>query len=168
MKKTEHQQLSLLVTSRTPVNVFVGLGSNLGDREGFLERARSFLGLRVGRIVRVSSIIQTAPWGGIPQPDYLNQVVWLQTKMKPEPLMRCLLSFELECGRVREQRWGARTLDLDMLYYGNFIIHNELLQVPHPRLHERSFVMESLLEIAPRWHHPVLKKRHLNLWVSGQ
>lgn len=153
-----------MLTPRTPINVFVGLGSNLGDREMYLSNARDFLGSRVGRLIRVSSIIQTEPWGGIPQPDYLNQVVWLQTRMKPEPLMRCLLAFEKRSGRVREQRWGARTLDMDMLYYGNFQINNTLLQVPHPRLHERAFVMESLLEIASNWRHPTLRRSHFELW----
>jgi 2-amino-4-hydroxy-6-hydroxymethyldihydropteridine diphosphokinase len=127
----------------------IGLGSNLGDSRsiltGAINRLRSHPQIE---IVTVSSWYKTAPIGP-PQPDYLNGCLMLQTSLAPLDLLDVLHSIEAEFGRVRREVWGARTLDLDLLLYDNLIIDLPTLQVPHPRMTERAFVLVPLSEIAP-------------------
>ncbi len=137
---------------------YVGLGANLGRREQTLRAALEALDGRNGvRVVRASSTIETDPVGGPPgQPPYLNAAAELRTTLAPEPLLRALQAVEDAFGRTREVRWGPRTLDLDLLLYGDRVIETPALTVPHPRMHERRFVLEPLCEIAPEAVHPVL------------
>jgi 2-amino-4-hydroxy-6-hydroxymethyldihydropteridine diphosphokinase len=127
----------------------IGLGSNLGDSRsiltGAVDRLRLYLQIEV---VAVSSWYKTAPIGP-PQPDYLNGCATLQTSLAPLDLLNVLHSIEAEFGRIRQEVWGARTLDLDLLLYDNLIIDLPTLQVPHPRMLERAFVLVPLSEIAP-------------------
>jgi 2-amino-4-hydroxy-6-hydroxymethyldihydropteridine diphosphokinase len=127
----------------------IGLGSNLGDSRsilnGAIDRLRSHSQIE---LIAVSSWHPTAPVGP-PQPDYLNGCATLQTSLKPLDLLNFLHSIELEFGRVRQEIWGARTLDLDLLLYDDLIIDLPTLQVPHPRMTERAFVLVPLREIAP-------------------
>jgi 2-amino-4-hydroxy-6-hydroxymethyldihydropteridine diphosphokinase len=127
----------------------IGLGSNLGDSRsiliGAIDRLRSHSQVEV---VAISSWYKTAPIGP-PQPDYLNGCVTLQTSLAPLDLLNFLHSIELEFGRVRQEIWGARTLDLDLLLYDDLIIDLPTLQVPHPRMLERAFVLVPLSEIVP-------------------
>lgn len=128
-----------------------------------MQSAATLIGERVGEIVRVSSLYETAPWGGIEQGAYLNQVVAVATDLAPEEVLRIILEIEHELGRVRYERWGARHLDIDLLYYGSEQMDTARLTVPHPRLHERRFTMIPLAEIAPEWVHPVIQKTNLSL-----
>lgn len=137
---------------------FIGCGSNLGEREVQLRRAQEWVNAEVGKVVSTSRLYQTSPWGNIDQPDYLNQVWQITTVLDPFRLMQYLLELEQRANRKRIQRWGARTLDLDLLFYEDYIIRTEVLQLPHPRLHERNFVLIPMEEIAADWMHPVLKK----------
>jgi 2-amino-4-hydroxy-6-hydroxymethyldihydropteridine diphosphokinase len=145
-----------------PVISFIALGSNLGDRQEYLNHALAFLRVTAGIIVRkVSSYHETEPVGGPPgQPRYLNAAAELETDLSPEDLLLHLLDIESKLGRVRGERFGPRTIDLDLLLYGEGVydVHTaELdLTVPHPRMHERGFVLEPLAEIAPLAVHPVL------------
>ncbi len=127
----------------------IGLGSNLGDSRsiltGAIDRLRSHLQIEV---IAVSSWYVTTPIGP-PQPDYLNGCATLQTSLEPLELLNVLHSIESEFGRVRPEVWGARTLDLDLLLYDDLIIDLPTLQVPHPRMLERAFVLVPLSEIAP-------------------
>ena len=127
----------------------IGLGSNLGDSRsilaGAIDRLRSSAQIE---LIDVSSWYRTAPIGP-PQPDYLNGCATLQTSLEPLELLNVLHSIEAEFGRVRQEVWGARTLDLDLLLYGDLIIDLPTLQVPHPRMTERAFVLVPLAEIAP-------------------
>jgi 2-amino-4-hydroxy-6-hydroxymethyldihydropteridine diphosphokinase len=124
---------------------YVGLGANLGDREGSIRRAAELIGAR-----RLSSIIETEPWGMVDQPDFLNAVAELETDAGPGPLLDRLLDVERELGRVRDgTRWGPRLIDLDLLVYGAVTSESEGLTLPHPRLHERLFVLIPLAELAP-------------------
>ncbi len=137
---------------------YVGLGSNLGDRRGLLERAlqalREHPGIAVGR---VSSFRETDPVGGPPgQGPYVNAVAELHTDLPPLDLLRLLLDVENRLGRVRTERWGPRTIDLDLLLYADVVCATAELTLPHPRLHERRFVLEPLAEIAPLVVHPLL------------
>jgi 2-amino-4-hydroxy-6-hydroxymethyldihydropteridine diphosphokinase len=126
------------------VIAYVGLGSNLGDRRATLESALARLRPR-----RASAIVETDPWGRADQPAFLNAVAELETEQAPEELLGSLLALVREHGRVRRERWGPRTLDLDLLLYGDRIVRTPALEIPHPRLAERRFVLEGLAELCP-------------------
>ncbi len=124
---------------------YVGLGANLGDREASIRRAAELIGAR-----RLSTIIETEPWGITDQPDFLNAVAEVETDAGARVLLDRLLEVERELGRVRDgKRWGPRTIDLDLLLYGSEKSDLPALQLPHPRLHERLFVLVPLAELAP-------------------
>jgi len=129
---------------------YIALGSNVGDRHAYLARARAALStLSRTLIVGESSIEETAPLGPIAQGPYLNQMVAVETALSPHELLAELQAIEAREGRVRAERWGPRTLDLDLLLYGGETIDEPGLEVPHPRLAERAFVLEPLLELDP-------------------
>ena len=132
----------------------IGLGSNLGDSRsilnGAIDRLKSYPQID---LIAVSSWYLTAPIGP-PQPDYLNGCATIGTSLEPLELLNILHSIESEFGRVRTEVWGARTLDLDLLLYDNLIIDLPTLQIPHPRMIERAFVLVPLAEIAPNWVEP--------------
>ena len=133
---------------------YIGLGSNLGDRAANLAEARRQLA-EAGRIVAVSSIYETEPWGvGPGQPDYLNQVVAMATPLPPSDLLKELLRIERKMGRVRSAPGDARVIDLDLLLYGDEVIDEPGLTLPHPRMCDRAFVLTPLAEIAPDTVHP--------------
>ena len=151
---------SLALVSPKPISVlttiYLLLGSNLGDCVAIMQTAVVRIGERVGEVTRASALYETAPWGGIEQPVFLNQVLEVSTALAPEEVLRIALELEHEAGRVRYQRWGARHLDVDILYFGQKIMDTPRLTVPHPRLHERRFTLVPLTEIAPNFVHPVL------------
>ena len=129
---------------------YVGLGSNLGDRAGNLRMALSELAqMPTISITRVSSLYETAPVGVTTQPEFINAVAALETSLTPAALLAAFLHLENKMGRVRTFRWGPRVIDLDLLLYGREQIALPELIVPHPRLHERAFVLAPLAEIAP-------------------
>ena len=138
------------------VTVHLGLGSNLGDREAHLERGLAALAVRGVRTTALSSIYETEPVGGPAQGPYLNLVAAAETALSPEALMRAALEAEAEAGRVRGARNAPRTLDVDILFYGDLVLRTGALTVPHPRLHERRFVLVPLAELAPQLRHPGL------------
>lgn len=127
--------------------IYLGLGSNLGDRLANLSRAVEELAGRGVRVVRSSRVYETDPVGGPPQPQYLNAVVEVATDLEPEELLRVCLEVESELGRTRGERWGPRTIDIDLLAYGDREIAEPDLTLPHPRMHEREFVLVPLLEL---------------------
>jgi 2-amino-4-hydroxy-6-hydroxymethyldihydropteridine diphosphokinase len=130
-----------------PARAYLGLGSNLGDRLENLRRASALLGARDGvRLIRSSRIYETDPVGP-PQPDYLNVVVEAETTLPPRGLLDACLAVEGEMGRVRGERWGPRAIDIDVLTYGGEHLDEPGLVVPHPRMHERAFVLAPLLEL---------------------
>jgi 2-amino-4-hydroxy-6-hydroxymethyldihydropteridine diphosphokinase len=127
------------------VRAYVGLGANLGDREASIRAAAEALDAR-----RLSTIRETEPWGYADQPRFLNAVAELETELPPRPLLDRLLAVERELGRTRDgPRWGPRTIDLDLLLYGDERLDEPGLTVPHPRLHERLFVLEPLADLDP-------------------
>jgi 2-amino-4-hydroxy-6-hydroxymethyldihydropteridine diphosphokinase len=140
------------------VRAYIGLGSNLGDREANLRMALSFLAEIPGaRLEGVSRVYESAAVGPGDQGPYLNAAVAISCELTPDALLEALLAIELRAGRDRGQdvkRWAARTLDLDLLFYGDACIDEPGLSVPHPRLHERRFVLEPLCDLAPDYIHP--------------
>jgi 2-amino-4-hydroxy-6-hydroxymethyldihydropteridine diphosphokinase len=124
---------------------YVGLGSNLGDRESLIRRAAEQIGA-----LRLSELRETEPWGYEKQPRFLNAVAEIETELPPRRLLDHLLDVEARLGRERVgPKWGPRTIDLDLLLYGDEVVDEDGLTIPHPRLHERRFVLEPLAEIAP-------------------
>jgi 2-amino-4-hydroxy-6-hydroxymethyldihydropteridine diphosphokinase len=143
--------------------VFLVLGSNLGNRQKNLDQAIEEIGNTCGIVARCSSVYETEPWGVIHQPDYYNQVVEIFTSLDAETLMKTLLEIEKKLGRIRTEKYNARTIDIDILFFNHEIIENEIVIIPHQRLHERRFVLEPICELAPDFIHPVLKKNMAEL-----
>lgn len=141
------------------VRAILGLGSNLGEREEHLRRAIAALG-RLGAVEAISSLYETAPVGPVRQPDFVNAAIVLRTTLSPEDLLAEMLAIEQQHGRDRRASLpkGPRTLDLDLLAYGDVVMETPSLTLPHPALAERRFVLEPLAEIAPAWRHPVSGK----------
>lgn len=144
---------------------YVGLGSNLGDRLHFLERAIEHLrALPKTCLIEISKWHETQPLGGPPQEFYLNGVAELETELYPLALFQDLQQIETVLGRPpRHERWGPRVIDLDLLSYGDLLLDTSELVLPHPRIEERPFVLIPLSEIAPDWRHPRLGKTAVEL-----
>jgi len=144
------------VATTKPSLSAIALGSNLGDSQVILESAIRSLEQTPGITVQArSSWYKTAPVGGPSQPDYLNGCALLEVQLSPQKLLETLLGIEQDFGRVRQERWGARTLDLDVLLFDDLILETPDLQIPHPRMTQRAFVLVPLAEIAPDWVEPV-------------
>ena len=138
------------------VVAYLLLGSNLGDRAALLHAAQAYLAATAGEVVAASALYETAAWGREDQPAFLNQALALRTALPAEELLERCLAAERQAGRERLERWGSRTLDVDILFYGPAIIDQPTLAVPHPRLAERRFALVPLAEIAPQLRHPQL------------
>ncbi|HEY6251675.1 MAG TPA: 2-amino-4-hydroxy-6-hydroxymethyldihydropteridine diphosphokinase [Candidatus Angelobacter sp.] len=141
---------------------YLSLGSNLGDRAANLQAAIARLG-ELGQIVARSALYETEPVEMEHQPWFLNCVVAMQTELMPRQLLARVLDIEQKMGRRRIQPKGPRTIDIDILFFGNSIVDTAALTIPHPATHERRFVLEPLAEIAPDLRHPVLKKTILEM-----
>jgi len=140
------------------VTAYLGLGSNLGDREGTLRRAIELIGTAPSvRVDSVSSFYETEPVGFVEQGRFINAAACVKTTLSAHELLRVCQGVEYALGRVRTIKWGPRTLDIDILLYGDDVLDTEDLKVPHPLMHERRFVLEPLSEIAPDAFHPVLR-----------
>jgi 2-amino-4-hydroxy-6-hydroxymethyldihydropteridine diphosphokinase len=140
------------------IDAYVGLGANLGDRMESLRAAVEQLAREPGFLLRgTSSVYETEPVGP-PQPRYLNAVVRIGTLLSPRATLRRLLEIEELLGRVRRERWGAREIDLDLLLYGDRIVADGALRIPHPHLHERAFALVPLADLAPDAYHPQMAR----------
>ena len=138
---------------------YIGLGSNLGDREASIRGALKMLAeIEHIELVRVSDLIETAPLGGSDQPNYLNAVARIETTLDAEDLHKKLTDIETSLGRVRDQKWSSRVIDLDLLLFGSEIINTTNLTVPHPQMHLRSFVLSGLCRLNSELLHPILKE----------
>jgi 2-amino-4-hydroxy-6-hydroxymethyldihydropteridine diphosphokinase len=144
---------------------FILTGGNQGDRLAQLSTALKEI-KTLGTVRAVSGIYETAAWGRTDQPDFLNQVIHLETQVKPQELMNALLQIEAKMGRQRTEKYDPRTIDLDILYFNDEIIDEPGLMIPHPRLQLRRFVLEPLYEIAPNLLHPVFGKTTYQLLLD--
>jgi 2-amino-4-hydroxy-6-hydroxymethyldihydropteridine diphosphokinase len=133
------------------MRAYLGIGSNMGDRLGHLQAGVSSLAGEQGvEVVAVSGVYRTEPVGGPEQPEFLNAAVAISTTLSPHELLGLAQRIEGEQDRTREERWGPRTLDVDILLFGDITLHEADLEIPHPRLVERRFALEPLLEVDPR------------------
>jgi len=142
---------------------FIALGSNLGDREENLKKAIHEIEANIGTIVIQSSVYETKAWGKTNQPDFFNQVILVHCHKSPEDCLATLSRIEKKLGRKREEKWGARIIDLDLLYVNDSIVETEKLILPHPGIAHRKFVLVPLVEIAPDFIHPLLEKTQKQL-----
>lgn len=136
---------------------FIGLGSNIEPREGYLCNAVRALAAE-GKILKISSVYETAPVGGVPQPDYLNAVVEFRTQLGPLELVHRLKTLEHSLGRTPRPRWHEREIDLDLLFYDTLVLKDPDVIIPHPEISRRAFVLVPMSEIAPDFFHPVLRR----------
>jgi 2-amino-4-hydroxy-6-hydroxymethyldihydropteridine diphosphokinase len=138
--------------------VYLGIGSNLGNRQNNCEKSLCLLEEKGITIIKRSSMIETEPWGVQDQPKFINLVVEIQTDLEPEELLQRLKEIEVGIGREETVRWGPRIIDLDILFYDDIVVNSPELVIPHPHIQDRIFVLKPLSEIAPDKIHPVLKK----------
>lgn len=143
--------------------IYILLGTNLGDRQANLSTAKTQILQKIGPILTESKIYETAAWGLTDQPNFLNQVIEIETKLSPSVLLKTILAIEKKMGRIRTQKWGERLIDIDILYFGKEVINQENLKIPHPYLQERRFTLVPLAEVAPEFKHPVLLKSNNEL-----
>lgn len=139
-------------------SAFLLIGSNEGNRLRSLQEARKQIELKAGQLQQESGIYETEAWGKEDFPAHLNQALHLRTQLKPFELLEVIQRIEISLGRKRNERWGLRKIDIDIIYIENFIIQCPQLHVPHPLMHLRRFVLCPLTEIAPDFLHPVLLK----------
>jgi 2-amino-4-hydroxy-6-hydroxymethyldihydropteridine diphosphokinase len=141
---------------------YIGMGSNIGDRVGYIQQAHMLLSDTEGiKVLNSSSIYETEPVGCENQEWFINAVLEIQTSLKPRELLKECFRIETQLGRTRNddiEKWAPRTIDLDILFYDNLIIADDKLQIPHHQLHSRAFVLVPLLELAPDFIHPALEK----------
>jgi len=150
--------------------IYLLLGSNLGDRKEILKMARRHIGLSIGNIIQSSSIYATKAWGVEEQPDFLNQVVEVESENTPEEILLNVNSIEEKLGRVRKIKWQSRIIDIDILYYGSLILNTQDLVIPHAENQNRNFVLAPMVEIAPDFVHPVFlrtQQQLLNTCTDG-
>ena len=154
--------------SRKWHTAYIALGSNMGDRREYLDTAVKKLdGVRGCRVTKVSGYIETEPYGGVEQDDFLNGALELRTLLPPEELLEKLHVIEAEAGRERIVRWGPRTLDLDILMYDDLVMDTPDLTIPHKEMHKRDFVLEPMVQIASHVRHPLKGKTMEELLEEG-
>ena len=138
--------------------LYLLLGGNLGDRILYLQQARESIAAQVGSITRESALYETAAWGKTDQPSFLNQVLEVETILSPEQVLQTINLIEHDLGRERLEHWGARVIDIDILFYDDLVQQTQRLTIPHPQLHLRRFTLLPLHEIAPDLQHPALQQ----------
>ncbi|RMG72966.1 MAG: 2-amino-4-hydroxy-6-hydroxymethyldihydropteridine diphosphokinase [Nitrospirae bacterium] len=145
------------------IDVYIGVGSNLGDRRNNCQSAVRQLKHNGIEVIKVSPVYETEPWGVKEQPPFLNLAIHCRTSLPPEELLRRLKDIEKQLGRESTYHWGPRTIDLDILFYGDRIVNQKELVIPHPHIAQRLFVLKPLSDIAPFLIHPVLNRTILEL-----
>lgn len=144
-------------------NISLLLGSNSGDRSSQLKLAIDLIQQHIGEIIAKSKVYETAPWGKPDQPLFLNQAIQIESLYSPKELLDKVQFIEYTLGRSRVEKWGERSIDIDIIYFGNVVINEPVLVIPHPHLAERKFALIPLTEINPEFVHPILQKSNAEL-----
>ena len=147
-------------------DAYLLIGGNVGDRTYYLTKSVELIADKCGKIEQQSSLYETAPWGKLDQGKFLNQVIRISTSLEPIKLLNAILSIENILGRKREEKYGARTIDIDILYYNNLTIDETALTIPHPRISERRFALTPLCEIASHLIDPIHKTTIESLLIT--
>jgi len=151
--------LSPITKNTFPHQAWIALGGNLGDVESYFQAARGTLDQHQScQVCATSLLYQTPAIGPAGQADYLNTVIAINTQLTPESLLQLLQNIENQHGRVRQEHWGARTLDLDIIAYDALALRSEKLNLPHHEMQNRQFVLKPLCDIAPNWQHPTMQQ----------
>ena len=137
---------------------YLSLGSNLGNRKNNLNEAIFHLKSKAGLIINTSKVYESEPWGLKDQNFFLNQVIKLKTSFSPQDLLKCCKNIEIKMGRSKSIKWGARNIDIDILYFSKLILNEDDLKIPHPLIQERKFVLLPLNELNKTFNHPTLNK----------
>ena len=137
--------------------IYLHTGSNLGQKEQHLDQARQLIDQNIGQVTAQSQVYETEAWGLPDQPNFVNQALEVETALSPDELITRILSIEQKMGRIRSEKWTARLIDIDIIFYSDKIIKTEKLTIPHPFMHERNFVLIPLVEIAGDFIHPELQ-----------
>lgn len=140
------------------INAFLSIGSNMGDRASNVKDAIKLIEKNIGKIAKQSHVYETQPWGEPNQDPFLNLVIMINTSLEPRDMLEKISRIERELGRERKEKWGPRIIDIDILFYGKRVIRDKGLEIPHPELHKRGFVLVPMMEIAPEFEHPILMK----------
>lgn len=148
--------------------VFLLTGANLGKRIANLEAAVRLINEQIGKVGKSSSYYETEAWGNVDQPPYINQALEVSTSLKPVEILHRIWEIEAKLGRVRRNKWEARSIDIDILFYDHLVIEKPELKIPHPLLHKRNFVLIPMLEIAPNKMHPVLRQTIEELYMASE
>ena len=149
--------------------IYLGLGSNIGDKLNFINSAEEEISkLKKTKVLRSSSIYKTEPWGIKSQEEFLNSVLEIESGLKPEELLIELKKIEIVLGRKNREKWFKREIDIDILFYDNFVLKNDTINIPHPEIQNRKFVLVPLCELNPGFIHPVLKDTLENLLKNSQ
>jgi 2-amino-4-hydroxy-6-hydroxymethyldihydropteridine diphosphokinase len=147
---------------------FLHLGSNIGNRQHYLELAINHIAISIGVVVKKSAIYETEAWGNIDQNDFLNQAIAVNTNLSPEELLDEIHSIEYKLGRQKEIKWGPRIIDIDIIFYNDHIINHEKLIIPHPFMADRNFVLEPLKDITGDFIHPIFNKTIHELYAMSK
>ncbi len=147
-------------------NVFLLTGGNMGDRLQNLETALEEITKQIGVVIKKSSIYETAPWGIANQPAFLNQVLLVQSLLSPQDILKSILKIETKMGRKRNEKFGPRIIDIDLLFYNDVILESPDLVIPHPEIANRRFVLIPLAEISENFKHPFLKQKISQILVN--
>jgi 2-amino-4-hydroxy-6-hydroxymethyldihydropteridine diphosphokinase len=159
---------SVPMANNKSVLTYIALGSNIGDRRDYIEKATQAIDLLPEcKVLEVAPIIETKPQGYTEQPNFFNTVIAVETSLTAEELLRNMLEIELQLDRKRTIRWGPRTIDIDILFYGQEIIEQSNLVIPHPRLHERDFVLIPMRSLNKDFIHPILGQTIEQIYLNA-
>ena len=147
-------------------NIYLLLGSNLGNSRELLEEAIKNIGDYLGKIMQSSKLYETAPWGNSEQPAFLNQVVRIKSTLPPKEMLDKIHFIETKMGRIRHEKWGERKIDIDILYYNDLIFNSSDLQIPHPEIQNRRFTLVPLVDLSPGFIHPEFLLSNANLLIK--
>ena len=148
--------------------VYILLGANLGEPISQIKLSIQLINERVGNIIAQSSLYESEGWGVEDQPKFYNQILIIETALNPEECLKACQEIEIILGRIRDVKWGARVIDIDLLYFNNSIFNSPSLTIPHPYIHQRNFTLVPLVEVSPNFIHPKLNKTNAKLLFESK